>query len=341
MKNIALIVLVFFSISSCKKDTIEDSINALNISGKISNHKSTVLYISNRNYQKEIIINELGEFKDTLEIVEDIYMLQAGEHQALVYLKNGYDLSIGFDADNFKSSISFSGIGAQNNNYISNNALLQESGEFSDFNNLYTLEESEFESRLNKYIATTDELANNNKGLDSIPLIVVKQSNDQMLRYLKSNYPSKHEILTKLAKGKKSPTFSYPDINDELISLKSFEGKYVYIDVWATWCGPCTAQIPYLKQIEKDYENKNIVFIGLSVDTQENKGKWEKMVAERDLKGHQLLADKDWESEFIEGYFIKAIPRFLLIDPKGDIVSADAPRPSDPALLRLFNELKI
>ncbi len=69
--------------------------------------------------------------------------------------------------------------------------------------------------------------------------------------------------------------------------------------------------------------------------------KWMKMVEERDLNGYQILADKDWQSDFIKGYYITGIPRFILIDPDGNIVSADAPRPSEPALLQLFEDLNI
>jgi len=66
-----------------------------------------------------------------------------------------------------------------------------------------------------------------------------------------------------------------------------------------------------------------------------------KMVKDKELKGIQLFSDKDWDSDFVQGYLIKGIPRFILIDPKGDIVSANAPRPSDSKLIDLLNELSI
>ena len=100
-------------------------------------------------------------------------------------------------------------------------------------------------------------------------------------------------------------------------------------------------EIPYLKELEHEYADKKITFVALSIDTQENKEKWQKMVAERDLEGVQILADKDWDSQFIQDYRITGIPRFILIDPDGNIISHDAPRPSQPELKALFEELKI
>ena len=65
------------------------------------------------------------------------------------------------------------------------------------------------------------------------------------------------------------------------------------------------------------------------------------MVAEKELGGIQLFADNDWQSKFVTDYAIEGIPRFVLIDPEGNIVTADAPRPSNPKLIKLFEELSI
>ena len=144
--------------------------------------------------------------------------------------------------------------------------------------------------------------------------------------------------VQKLLPGKPSPKFSYPDINGKIVSLDDLKGKLVYVDVWATWCGPCIREIPSLKQLEKDYHGKNIEFVSMSIDPQKDKGKWEQMVKDKDLKGIQIFADKDWKSEFVQDYGIKGIPRFILIDGAGNILNADAPRPSDPEIRTLIDE---
>lgn len=122
------------------------------------------------------------------------------------------------------------------------------------------------------------------------------------------------------------------------MALSDFQGKYVFIDVWATWCGPCKYEIPYLKELEQKYHGKNITFLSISVDRQKDKEKWKKMILKEGLGGIQLLADKEIESQFIKDYFIEGIPRFILLDPKGNIISYDTPRPSEPELITLFTE---
>lgn len=145
----------------------------------------------------------------------------------------------------------------------------------------------------------------------------------------------------KLTAGNPSPEFTnYENFNGGTSSLKDFKGKYVYIDVWATWCGPCIGEIPSLKKIEKKYHNKNIAFVSISIDKQKDKDKWKKMVADKELVGTQLFADKDWKSKFVEDYQIKGIPRFILLDKEGKIIDANAPRPSSKKIEEIFNNLK-
>jgi len=136
-----------------------------------------------------------------------------------------------------------------------------------------------------------------------------------------------------------SPDFNYIDVDGKQVSLKSLRGKYVYIDVWATWCGPCKAEIPFLTKIENDYHGKNIHFVSLSVDRMTDKTKWISYVKDNKLQGIQLLADQDFNSGFVKKFNINSIPRFILIDPQGKIVSGDAKRPSDPELRKEFDRL--
>jgi thiol-disulfide isomerase/thioredoxin len=133
-------------------------------------------------------------------------------------------------------------------------------------------------------------------------------------------------------KGQASASFNYENAKGGTTKLEDFKGKYVYVDVWATWCGPCRKEIPFLKQVEEKYHGKKIEFVSISVDTAKDHDKWKKMVTDQSLGGVQLFADKDWGSAFVQSYGINSIPRFILIGPDGKIVDADAKRPSDPAL---------
>jgi thiol-disulfide isomerase/thioredoxin len=109
--------------------------------------------------------------------------------------------------------------------------------------------------------------------------------------------------------------------------------------VWATWCGPCLAEIPHLKKVEAKYHGKNIEFLSISVDTEKDYEKWKKMVVSKELGGIQLFADKNWTSDFIKAYGINAIPRFILIGPDGKVIKADATRPSSASLTELLDSL--
>ena len=145
--------------------------------------------------------------------------------------------------------------------------------------------------------------------------------------------------LQETQKNTLAPDFNYTDPSGKLISLKSLRGKYVYIDIWATWCAPCIAEIPGLKKLEEAYSTNNIQFVSLSVDTQADKEKWLAFVKDNQLKGIQVMADLDFKSEFIKKFGVTSIPRFLLIGPDGEIIENDAKRPADAALKKQLDEL--
>ena len=136
--------------------------------------------------------------------------------------------------------------------------------------------------------------------------------------------------------GDIAPVFKYPDINGKEISLESLKGKYVLIDVWATWCTPCKKEIPYLKEFEMKFRDKNIVFVSISCD--KDKGAWEKMVKEKEMTGIQLYAGMDMD--LVNSYKIEFIPRFILVDPEGKVVNVEMPKPSDPEMEKILETLK-
>lgn len=169
-------------------------------------------------------------------------------------------------------------------------------------------------------------------------LYMANASDEAYISAVKKDY----EKLLTLGEGKPSPEFTdYENFKGGTTSLGDLRGKYVYIDVWATWCGPCKREIPFLKQLEADYHDKNITFLSISIDAQKDHDKWKSMVEEEELGGVQLFADNDWESQFVQDYMIKGIPRFILLDPNGNIVKSNAPRPSSEEIRTLFNDLKI
>lgn len=158
-------------------------------------------------------------------------------------------------------------------------------------------------------------------------------------RYVKSpllvkNFETLCNRWRKLSVGALSPNFNCTDLSGKKVSLSDFKGKYVYIDIWATWCGPCQREIPHLQKLEEKYHGKDIYFVSISCDN--NKKAWENRVR-AGLKGIQLhFVNGD---TFMNDYMIKGIPRFILLDKEGKIISVDMSRPSDPKTIAKLDEL--
>lgn len=149
-----------------------------------------------------------------------------------------------------------------------------------------------------------------------------------------------HEVKIKsTAAGTQGYPFTYKNETGVDVSFSDFKGNYVYIDVWATWCAPCKQEIPYIKQLEKDLQGKNIQFVSISMDKPKDHEKWKMFVKDESLVGVQLFSDNAFDTRFAKDYKINAIPRFLLFDDEGKIVDANAKRPSNPELKKQLLDL--
>lgn len=140
--------------------------------------------------------------------------------------------------------------------------------------------------------------------------------------------------LTKLKKGTPSPKFNnYESFTGGRQSLDDYLGKFVFIDIWATWCGNCWGEFPYIRKMEDKYKGKNVVFLSISQD--DDRDLWKKTIIKEKLPGIQLLAPGRNDSFFRE-YAVYGIPRYILLDPLGKIISYSTPRPSEQELAKLF-----
>lgn len=162
----------------------------------------------------------------------------------------------------------------------------------------------------------------------------MKYSNDESM---KKEISREYKLNLALAKGQPAPDFTMKDKEGNAYRLSDFKGKVLYIDVWATWCGPCCAEIPFMeKRYEQFKNNKNIVFISISVD--DNKTAWKKKIEKDKTAWKQFIVDGGFKSDLCKNYGIRAIPRFLLIDQKGKIISVKAPRPSNKIIINQLND---
>ncbi|MDP2089412.1 MAG: TlpA disulfide reductase family protein [Flavobacteriaceae bacterium] len=336
-----LVLLLAVSLFSCKKE-LKDYVT---ISGKIENSESKVLIIASQDINKEIKLNEDGTFSDTLKVSQKgFYSFTEGENRTALFLDNGYELEMTADAKDFLNKLEYKGIGAETNNYIVKKIKFSQNdlGTPKDY---FMLDKKEFDEKVTNLKTKLAEMLSNKADLDSMLVAQEETGNQQMFEFLSQNYEAQHLIFAKFKKGSPSPKFvNYENFKGGKTSLDDLKGKYVYIDVWATWCTPCLNEIPALQALEKEFQGKNIEFVSISVDnvdgTRGSKNEWKTMVAEKNLGGMQLYADKDFQSDFMTAYNVNSIPRFIIIDPNGNIVDFDAPRPSDPKLKELFKTFK-
>ncbi|TAN14299.1 MAG: TlpA family protein disulfide reductase [Chitinophagaceae bacterium] len=120
--------------------------------------------------------------------------------------------------------------------------------------------------------------------------------------------------------------------------ISNNKGKVILIDFWATWCAPCKYQFPYLKKIRDSYSKNDLTVIDISFDLRTEI--WRKFLDnDASLAGIQYYSVDGFKNSLAKIIGLKSIPRFMLINKKGDIVNTDAPRPSDPQLFRMINRL--
>lgn len=124
-----------------------------------------------------------------------------------------------------------------------------------------------------------------------------------------------------LVTGSKAPEFVQNDTTGNLVSLLSFRGKYVLLDFWASWCGPCRQANPGLKKVYEEFKDKDFTILGISLDGAEGKESWLKAIKQDELDWIQVSDLKHWENEVAKLYSIRAIPQNFLIDPQGFIIA--------------------
>lgn len=316
----------------------QNTTNTVSLNVKIVNRFSDTITISSgRSFKHKVGINKNGEFQTSFESTANggIYRLSDGNESTTMFLKNGYDLTMTLDTKDFDETIVYKGKGANENNYLAKKSLADERFEM-ELEALFDADEVAFKEALAKKKA--DDIAMiDGKGFDETLVKMIRPSFDQEEKFLLDYY--KQRAAAKKMEGTVSPSFDYENHKGGKTKLEDLKGKYVYIDVWATWCGPCIAEIPHLKKVEEKYHGKNIEFVSISVDTEKDYEKWKKMVVSKELGGIQLFADKNWTSDFIKAYGINAIPRFILIGPDGKVIKADAARPSSASLTELLDGL--
>lgn len=182
-------------------------------------------------------------------------------------------------------------------------------------------------SLISKFMARHDFCHDFNGGLVQLKEVVDKYSLD-------NNYIKEYEKRRATIKGAAFPSdVVLRDTTGKVVDFSEFKGKYVYIDMWASWCVPCIKEVPHLQQLEKEIKNPNVVFVSISIDKKE--GDWIKKMQELGLHGYQLL---DKENALYQALNPKGVPFFVIYDKEGRLFMHDAPRPSMGAGVKILLE---
>ena len=135
----------------------------------------------------------------------------------------------------------------------------------------------------------------------------------------------KNALYNSFQRGQKAPLLVAETLSGEKVSLEKFKGKYLAIDVWATWCPPCRFETPYFEAMAEQFNDEKISFMSISVD--EDERDWKINVINKPAKIYQLrVLDPQ---KFMGAYGIEGIPRFMLIDPDGKFININMPKPSE------------
>ena len=188
--------------------------------------------------------------------------------------------------------------------------------------------------RLRKYILKTHfkEVLRHLPSIESKELYNVYSTyfDKSFLRYIKKSFAKKRKEI----KNKKDFEIKYKDLNNKSLSIKKFKGKYVFVDIWATWCKPCTEEIPFLKKIQKKY--KDLIFLSVSID--KDRAKWKKFVQENKLKGYHICTDGD--NSILKNLQLFGVPSFVVYDKKEKKMKVNVPRPSSKDIFKFLDSLK-
>lgn len=149
-----------------------------------------------------------------------------------------------------------------------------------------------------------------------------------------------YDKIIHILPGTVAPDFKMMDVNHKYLRFSDVigKGKVVYIDIWATWCGPCCAEIPYVDGLVKHYAgDPDIEFISLSVD--DGIAKWKNKLRADKPSWRQFIVPDGMKSELCQKYQITGIPRFMLFDKEGKIITTDAPRASDSEIVKYLDKV--
>lgn len=323
------------------------------VEGKVENAgdlKKVLLY-QNNELLDSAFLDESGEFKFSRVSPEpEFFNLSIGDHGATFIAQNGDELAFTFDIAAPTTEYTVSGseeseklrefnqisskytkifVAIQDEfvQKVSANPALQDS--------LNKVLSPRFEENLNAYSQAALDFGN--KNINSLAGFYAMGTLDQvkfeqdLIGYaekIKGKFPKnaavsqflkRMEAVKPVSIGAMAPAFEMSTPEGKVVRLADFKGKYVLLDFWAAWCGPCRKENPNIVRLFNQYKDKNFTVLGVSLD--DDKADWLKAVKDDGLTWTHVSELKRWESPIVNLYKIESIPASFLLDPQGKIIA--------------------
>lgn len=347
MKKILYILGLIALISACKNN------DSFTVEGKIENAgdlKKVFLY-QNNELVDSAFLNENNEFTfKRVSADPDFFNLSLGDKSITFIAQNGDDIAFTFDSPSPESTYEVSGSDDSEKLKDFNTLSSKFTKIFMQIQEEYVKKVSEnpaLQDSLNKVLTprfeqnlalySKETLAFGQKNMDNLAGFYAMGTLDQ-IKYEQELIGYAEKIKDKFAKnpavaqflkrmeavkpvsiGQPAPAFEMSSTDGKVIRLADFKGKYVLVDFWASWCGPCRQENPNIVKVFNQYKNKNFTILGVSLD--DDKADWLKAIKDDKLTWSHVSELKRWDSPIVNLYKVEGIPASFLLDPQGKIIA--------------------